>query len=221
MQCPNCGNTVPEGAEVCPSCSVAIVTVADVKKRKYTPTDILGGVPFLVIGAVLMVWCFILFMQSFGPAWEVLSNLPSVGGLKGLIWVVDDRFPSVPVVLEAFSNLMWCLGGLFLLLGGIFSLVKARGVNQAGAAVTLMLFGLCAELLGNVIIQQFMGWPELLVKLAVIVVCLIIIRLKLRARKKLRFQQQAAKAQAVQNAMDQAAAIAGARQNGSQPPPQA
>lgn len=214
MVCPSCGKEVPVGAAKCPSCNVPIITVVATKKRKWTATDIIEIIPFIVLGGVLLIAGAILFAQHIGPAWAILSNMSGTGG-QGLA-----------TVLEAFSDLMWALGGLFLLFAGIMSAAKAKGMNQANTATVLMLLGFGAQAVRFVIINynaiagrspwSGVDWLPLAIQAILIAVVLILISLKKRAKKRLRAKQAAEKAQALKTAQELGAAMGAAEAQAEQ-----
>lgn len=228
MNCPQCGAEIPAGAAACPACSAAVAAdpaaeaapaetpAAPAKKQKppkpprvrkpsrWTVSDMLGGVPFLIGGGILFVVYLVLFFQSAGPAIGALRELPGLGGFGQLVGTSSVRFYYAPLLLTALYHLTWWLAGMLLMIGGLFSLLRGRGVNQAGSAVTLMFIGFFANLLtlfiveGDALIvtghQMQANWTPFLAQALIIAITLVLIQLKVRAKKKQNVQNAALRA---------------------------
>lgn len=224
MVCPHCGYRAADGAEVCPRCEKPFSAPPRGQTRiTRTATDSIAGVVWLVVGAALMVLSAILLVQSFGPAWEAIQNIPKIGGAWQALAVAEARFYTLPVILAALAHLMRVLSGLFLLLAGLAALLRGKGMGQARAALVLLLFGLFFDICGSLIlytgvfeatgIRQSLGAiladnaVIYLVQLLVLVVVVILLLFKNRSQKK---QKRRKTAQQIQAARTARATVPGA-----------
>ncbi len=206
MNCPSCSKPVPPDSVACPSCAYILPTT--ISKRKRTATDIWQSVLFVALGGILVAFFIGLFAQTIGPAIDVFRNLPEIGGLHQLVTVANSRFVMAPLLLSTVSYLMWSLAGIFLILGGILALLRGKGLAQASAAAVLMAFGLVADLTHIFILyydsvagtgqaytpaQAVNAYGQILyLQLAIFAVVFILLALKRRSKRKLKFRQAAA-----------------------------
>lgn len=232
MTCPVCARPTPPKADICPHCGAPLV----VKRRKWTVADIIEGILFIAFGAFLMVAFAITLIQTIPAAVDLISNFPSYGGYQGLVTAGLQRFPTIVVLLAPLADLLWVLAGLFLLLSGVLSLAAGKGNNQASAAIVLMLIGLVADL-SIVIIKYtshaqqigfFAKLGEILAtdpsrylyifQVIVIAATIILVAIKRRAKKKMRFKNESDLAQARVARMQAANVAAAAQTPPAQPP---
>lgn len=221
MVCSNCGQPVPSTAGACPHCAQPIVDNTQLQEKRFTLTDILEGALFAAMGVLLLIVFIALFMSTIGPAVQAIRGFPKAGGMWEAIWIAESRFHTVPAILAAFSALMWSLSGLFLLIAGLLSIVSAKGLGQARAAIVFMLFGLFADIIsifiqyaqpasGVAVSQDFFAiirasWVYYLIQVVVIIITLVLCGLKGSAQKRLKRKKQEQRVQALKAARVQAA----------------
>ena len=234
MKCPSCGYRAAEGAGECPRCAEPLVAGEKKKGDNRTATDTLEGVLFLLMGALLLVVFIPLTLSTI----DALLALPKPQNLDQVAVVAGSRFYTVPTILLGFSNLMWALAGLFLLLAGFMSMVRGKGRSQAVGAVVLMVFGLFADAFSIIItyslpmddparardILEILGldWWAFALQGLVVIATMVLLRLKKRAQKKQQYKKATEKAQALRAARMHAAVQVAAgmpEQPGAAPPP--
>lgn len=212
MTCPSCQRLVPDEAEFCPLCNAPLSPVArEASKLRRSTIDLVAGVPFVLFGVIALIWFAIQFLLNVGPAINAITGTPIAEDFFDAVWIIEARFYTVPVILLAFSSLMWALGGLFLAISGILSFATGKGEKPALGAVVLMLFGLASNIVALVVLHGaliensgFTGglfqliledWPTYLLQALLIVLVIVLVVLKKRAKRKRRYQEAAQRAQ--------------------------
>lgn len=219
MQCPNCGAQLPAGAVNCPACKLTIVPVEETRRRTRTASDSITGVLFLLLGVGLLAYFGYLLSKIFSHAWGIVTNFPGVGAL--------------PAVLVAAGCLLWCLAGVFLIIGGIISLSSAKGTSQANGGLFLMILSFVAYL-AAILVHYYgpgapagyvplsleamgLSWISLGIQLAAIVLVFILLSMKKSAKRKMRQKNAEDRVNALNDARAQAEILA----SGNQPAPAA